>query len=153
VVLTANITITTFGRSMFRHESGPSYNVLGIFPIPVKVMLLPSSMMLCMSLVGVASMEPIWVTRLPAICQVGDLETMYFLFTYEIQLIDGLYSKIWGQVQVGGRDMLWLHTGHGFSCLEENRQQTHRRMKPCSFMSSTLVRTFCCHYIWTSLQG
>jgi hypothetical protein len=47
---------------MFQHESGLSYNVLGLFPLPVKVMLLPSSMTLCMSLVGVVSMQPIWVT-------------------------------------------------------------------------------------------
>ena len=62
VVLTAIITIMTRGRSMFQHESGLSYNALGLFPLPVKVMLLPSSMMLCMSLVAAASMEPIWVT-------------------------------------------------------------------------------------------
>jgi hypothetical protein len=59
VVPTVYITITILGCSTFRHESGQSYNVLATFRLPVKVTLLPSWMTLCMSLVGVASTEPI----------------------------------------------------------------------------------------------
>lgn len=38
--------------------------------------------------------------------------------------------------------MPWLLTGHGSSCLEENLQQAHRRMKLCLFIFSTPVRAF-----------
>jgi hypothetical protein len=55
VVVTTNMSLTTLGRLTFRHENGLSFNALGPFCTPVEVMLLSSSMMLCMSLVG---MEP-----------------------------------------------------------------------------------------------
>jgi hypothetical protein len=55
VVLMEDITLTTLGRLAFQHENGLSYNVLGAFRLPVDVMLLPLSMVLCMSLVGVTS--------------------------------------------------------------------------------------------------
>ncbi|SRR6266436_3227462 len=42
----------------FRHENGLSYNAQDPFRLPVEVMLQSSSMMLCMSSVGVPSMEP-----------------------------------------------------------------------------------------------
>ena len=61
VVPMADITITTLGCLTFRHENGLSCNVPDTFRLPVKVMLLPLSMMLCMSLVGAASTEPTWV--------------------------------------------------------------------------------------------
>lgn len=60
-VQTVDIITTTLGCLMSRHASGLSYNVLGTFHLPVKVMLPLSSMTLCMSLVGAASMEPTWV--------------------------------------------------------------------------------------------
>jgi hypothetical protein len=53
------MTIKTLGYLMFRHENGLRYNVLDTLRLPVEVMLPLSSMTLCMSLVGVASMEPI----------------------------------------------------------------------------------------------
>jgi hypothetical protein len=46
------VAITTLGHSTFRHENGLSYNALGPFRLPVPVMLLSSSTMLCMSLAG-----------------------------------------------------------------------------------------------------
>jgi hypothetical protein len=48
----------TLGYLTFRHESGLSYNVLETFRLPVMVMLLPLSMMFCMSLVGVVLKVP-----------------------------------------------------------------------------------------------
>jgi hypothetical protein len=48
-----HITLTTLGRLTFQHENGLSYNVLAAFQLPVECMLLPLSMVLCMSLVGV----------------------------------------------------------------------------------------------------
>jgi hypothetical protein len=50
--MATNVTIMTLGRSIFRRENGLSYNALGPFRLPVEVMLLSSSMMLCMSLGG-----------------------------------------------------------------------------------------------------
>jgi hypothetical protein len=41
----------------FRHKSGLSYNALDVFRLLVMVMLLRSSMTLCMSLVGVMSTD------------------------------------------------------------------------------------------------
>jgi hypothetical protein len=58
VVVAAHVTLTTLGRLTFRHESGLSYIVLGPFHPPVQSQLLFSSMMLCMSLVGLPAMEP-----------------------------------------------------------------------------------------------
>ncbi|KAN0113980.1 hypothetical protein V8E52_007129 [Russula decolorans] len=51
---TTIMTITTLasGRLTFRRENGLSYNALGPFRLPVEIMLLSLSMMLCMSLVG-----------------------------------------------------------------------------------------------------
>jgi hypothetical protein len=57
----ATITITTLGRLTFRHENGLSYNALGPFRLPVQVMLLSLSIMLCMSLVGTPRAKAIWV--------------------------------------------------------------------------------------------
>ena len=58
VVVTVDNTLTTLGRLTFLRENGPSYNALGPFRPPVDIMLLSSSIMLCMSLVGLATMEP-----------------------------------------------------------------------------------------------
>ena len=58
VVMTVDISLTTLGRLTFLRENGPSYNALGPFRPPVKHMLLSSSIMLCMSLVGVTPMKP-----------------------------------------------------------------------------------------------
>ena len=60
VVVATHMTLTTLGRLTFRHENGLSYNALGPGPFhpPVQVMLLSSSMMLCMSLVGLPPIEP-----------------------------------------------------------------------------------------------
>ena len=52
VVMATDVTITTLGHLIFRHENGLSYNVLGPFLLVAQVMLLSSSMVLCMSLVG-----------------------------------------------------------------------------------------------------
>ena len=53
VVVATHMTLTTLGLLIFRHKNGPSYNAPGLFPAPVQVMLLSSSVMLYMSLVGV----------------------------------------------------------------------------------------------------
>ena len=50
--MTADISITTLGPLILRRENGLSYNALGPFRLPVPIMLLSLSMMLCMSLVG-----------------------------------------------------------------------------------------------------
>ena len=71
-------------------------------------------------------------------------------FTYDIQLSDGLCFKTWDQVQAEGRVMPWLRTGHGSSCLEENHQRAHSRMKLHSFTFSTRVRVYFCRFIWTA---
>jgi hypothetical protein len=42
-----SISPTIVGRLRLRHEGGLSYNVLATFRVPVKVSLLPSSMILC----------------------------------------------------------------------------------------------------------
>jgi hypothetical protein len=51
------MTLTTLGRLTFRHENGLNYNALGPFRPPVHTMLLSSSMVLCMSLVGILPMD------------------------------------------------------------------------------------------------
>ena len=56
-----DITITTLGCLTSQHENGLSYSALDTFRHPVKVMLPPSSMMLCMSLEAVVSTGPTWV--------------------------------------------------------------------------------------------
>jgi hypothetical protein len=61
VQLTTNIAITTLGYLMFRQGSGLSYHALESFRHPVKVMLLPLSATLCMSLVGIVSADTAWV--------------------------------------------------------------------------------------------
>jgi hypothetical protein len=58
VVVGTHMTLTTLGRLTFRHENGLSYYALGPFHPPVQPMLLSSSMILCMSLVGVHTMKP-----------------------------------------------------------------------------------------------
>ena len=45
--------LTTLGRLTFQHENGLSYDVLAASRLPVEVTLLPLSMVLCMSLVGI----------------------------------------------------------------------------------------------------
>jgi hypothetical protein len=55
-----DIPLTTLGRLTFQHENGLTYNVLAAFRLPVDVMLLPLSMLLCMSLVGVQLAKPLW---------------------------------------------------------------------------------------------
>ena len=67
-----NITVTTLGRSTLRHEIGLSYNALGPFRLPVLVMLLSSSMTLCMSLVG-SRETTIWMVCMPFSCRVSNL--------------------------------------------------------------------------------
>ena len=57
MVVITHIGITTLGRLTFRHENGLSYNALGPFHLLVQAMGLSLLMMLCMSLVGVLSME------------------------------------------------------------------------------------------------
>jgi hypothetical protein len=70
----ADITITTLGRSIFRHENGLSYNALGPFRLPVTVTLLSLSMMLCMSMAGArAQMNRISMICVPFSCRVSDL--------------------------------------------------------------------------------
>jgi hypothetical protein len=72
-VLTEDITLTALGRLTFQHVNGLSYNVLAAFRLPVDVMLLPLSMVLCMSLVGVQLAKPLWVIWLPFNCRVSGL--------------------------------------------------------------------------------
>jgi hypothetical protein len=67
-----NVTITTLGRLTFRRENGLSYNALGPFRLPVEDMLLSSSMILCMSLVG-SRAKPLWMICMPFSYQVSDL--------------------------------------------------------------------------------
>ncbi len=56
--MATHITLTTLGRLTFRYENGLSYNAQGPFRLPVHIMLLSSSMMLCMYLVGLPTLEP-----------------------------------------------------------------------------------------------
>jgi hypothetical protein len=70
--MATNITITTLGHLTFRRENGPSYNALGPFHLPVKVMLLSLSMILCMYLVGSPG-KAIWVICMPFSFRVSDL--------------------------------------------------------------------------------
>jgi hypothetical protein len=92
----------TLGYLTFRHENGPSFNVLDAFHLPVQVMLLPSSMMLCTSLVGVLA-KPAWMICLPLGCRVsefGVFNSMRSPFTYDIrwfkyQNIGASPSKRW----------------------------------------------------------
>ena len=72
VTMTTNMTVTTLGRLTFRRENGRSYNALGPFRLPVEIMLLSLSMMLCMSLVGTWG-APIWMICMPFSCRVSDL--------------------------------------------------------------------------------
>jgi hypothetical protein len=57
VVMTANMNLATLGHLTFRHENGLRYNAMGPFRTPVNVMLLSSSAMLFMYLVGIPAME------------------------------------------------------------------------------------------------
>ena len=59
VVLHMNFTVTTLGHLTFQRKNGLSYNALVPFRLPVEVMLLSLSTMLCMSLVGTMEMT-IW---------------------------------------------------------------------------------------------
>ena len=59
VVLPTNFTVTTLGHLTFRRENGLSYNALVPFRLPVEVMLLSLSTMLCMSSMGSMAMT-IW---------------------------------------------------------------------------------------------
>jgi hypothetical protein len=70
--MATDITTMTPGRLTFRHENGLSYNALDPFRLPVAVMLLSSSMMLCMSLVGPQS-KVIQMICMPFSCRVSDL--------------------------------------------------------------------------------
>jgi hypothetical protein len=71
---TTIMTITTLasGRLTFRRENGLSYNALGPFRLPVEIMLLSLSMMLCMSLVG-SRAKALWMICMPFSYRVSDL--------------------------------------------------------------------------------
>ena len=51
----------TLGHLTFRQESGLSFDVLDAFRLPAIVILLLSSMMLCMSLVGLMVTDVSWM--------------------------------------------------------------------------------------------
>ena len=74
VVQATDRTITTLGHSTFRRENGRSCNAQGPFRLPVQVMPLSLSMVLCMSLVGSPRMKAIWMICMPFSCQVSDLQ-------------------------------------------------------------------------------
>ena len=136
-----DVTITTLGRSTFRHENGLSYNALGLFCLPVTVMLLSSSMMLCMFSVGPRPTS-IWMICMPFSCRVSDLACCAaVLFICEMQRSDGSTFTTWGQVHLEGWLMPWLLMGHVSSCLEVVLQ-THSRMIFPLFTFLTRVCTF-----------
>ncbi|KAI0276351.1 hypothetical protein BGY98DRAFT_705678 [Russula aff. rugulosa BPL654] len=56
----------------FRRENGQSYNALGPFRLPVTVMLLSLSMMLCMSWVGSPRTKAVWMICMPFSCRRSD---------------------------------------------------------------------------------
>ena len=68
----------------------------------------------------------------------------------EIQLSDGSCFKIWDQVQAEGRVMLWLLTGLGSLCSEENHQQAHSQMNLRKFTFSTQVCASFGHFLWAA---
>jgi len=145
-----NITATTLGRSIFRHENGLSYNALGPFRLPVTIMLLSSSMMLCMSLVG-SRAKPIWMICMRFSCRVSDLACWAAtLFTCEMQHSDGSNFTTWGQVHVEGWLMPWLVTGHVSSYLEDI-QISHSRMICPLFTFLTRVCAFVLSFHLSSL--
>ena len=124
--MAANITITTPGHLTFRRENGLSFNALGPFRLPVPVMLLSSSMMLCMPLVGIPRTEAIWMICMPFSCRVSSLACwIVTLFTCEMQRSDGLNFTTWDQFHMAGRVMSWLLTGHVSLCLEDHIQKAH----------------------------
>jgi hypothetical protein len=136
-----NITITTLGRSIFRRESGLSYNALGPFHLPVEAMLLSSSMMLCMSLVGPRA-KSFWMICMAFSYQVSNLACWTAtLLTCEMQRSGGSNLTTWGQVHIEGRLMPWLLTGRVSLCSEEI-QKAHGRMRFPVFMFLTQVCTF-----------
>ena len=57
VVVSAHVSLMTLGRLTFRHENGLSYNAPGPFYLPLKVMLLSSSIISCMYMVGAPLVE------------------------------------------------------------------------------------------------
>jgi len=145
--------ITTLGRLTFRHENGLSYNALGQFRLPVQVMLLSSSMMLCMSLVDSPWTKPIWMIWLPFSCRVSDLALKVYimLFRCEMQRSDGLNLTTRGQIHIEGHVIPWLLTGRVSFYLEDG-QKVHRRMRFPLFTFLTQVCTFFLSFHLDSLQ-
>jgi hypothetical protein len=147
-----NISITTLGHLTFRRGNGPSYNVLGPFRLPVSVMLLSSSMILCMSLVGSPGTEAIWMICIPFSYRVGDLACWTAtLFTCEMQHSDGSRFPTRGQVQIEGCFMPWLLTGHVSLCLEDIHGM-HGRINFPLFTFLTQVCTFVLSFHLDTLQ-
>jgi hypothetical protein len=123
-----NISIMTLGRLRFRRENGLNYNALGPFHLPVSLMLLSLSMMLCTSLVGTRA-KAIRMICMPFICRVSGLACwIVTLFACEMQRSDGSNLTTWGQVHIAGRLIPWLLMGRVSLCLEDI-QRAHGRMR------------------------
>ena len=144
-------TLTTLGRLTLRHENGLSYNALGQFRLPVPVMLLSWSTMLCMSLVGTRAIS-IRMICMPFSCRVSDLTCWSVtLFKCEMQRNDGLNFTTRGQVHMAGGIMPWLPTGHVSLCLEEIRVE-YGRTRCALFTFLTRVCSFVLSFHLDSLK-
>ena len=140
--MATNIAIMTLGYLTFRRETGQSYNALGSFRLPVPVMLLSLSMMLCMSSVGSPWTKAIWTICMAFSYRVSDLACDSLLCSHaKIQRRDGSNITTWGVVHLEGRIMPWLLTAHASLCLEDI-QKARNRMRFPLFTFSTQVRSY-----------